>query len=165
MANPFRLAIVRHGKAQADAPTGRDEDRDLKPRGERQAKALGEDLPAYFEREPRIVASVAVRARRTAEFIAAGFDLALDHDDRLFIDSHADAVRSLITEHVERDPGEPLIVVGHNPTLSQLAGFLLRGPGGSAELKTGQAIVLDLPVDDPAGAGLASVVASLRHPD
>ena len=45
----MRLFIIRHGKAERTAPTGRDADRLLAPRGQEQARMVSEDASGIGE--------------------------------------------------------------------------------------------------------------------
>jgi phosphohistidine phosphatase SixA len=164
MTTSLHIAIVRHGKAKPDVASGVDADRDLKSRGERQAAFLATELA---ERMPgaAVFTSPAIRARRTAEPIAAALDVDLEFDDRLFTDADPGLVLELVAERVARDPSEPLVLVGHNPTLARVVGFLQRGVAGDVDLKTGMAVVLTVDRDNPAAPGAAQLVTILRAAD
>ena len=154
----MRVAIVRHGKAEPGSVSGMDFDRDLRPRGVRQAEYLRDRL---FELMPRgaVVSSRAVRARRTAEIIACGRGVEVAYDDRLLVDEPVSGVLGLIAEHGGE---EGLVLVGHNPQCERLIGVLISGPGGmlNERVRTGEAVVLDV---DPADAvGRGAIVRRLR---
>jgi len=164
MTASLRIAIVRHGKAHPDSPTGADADRDLKPRGERQADFLAQKLPELFE-EPAVVTSPALRAARTAAPIAAAFSIEPDTDTRLFVDSTVNAALELLAQRADSDPSEQLILVGHNPTLARLFGYLRAGPAAELEMKTGMAAVLELDAANPVTPGAARLIDALRLDD
>jgi len=153
-----RLVIVRHGKAQRESPSGHDTDRDLKPRGERQAQWLGETLGAETPQIGRIVASSAVRARRTAEILAGAIGLGVEYDDRLLVDRPLVALADLLEEAIEDGSwGDgALALVGHNMQLDDAIGLLTSGFGATGPgLRTGMAAIMDI---DPAG-----IVGSARN--
>lgn len=159
----MRLYLIRHGKAERSSDSGLDEDRLLAPRGHRQAVWLGETLLAVERPPVRIVASPAARAATTASLIAEALGLAVEFSDAVGLSTHASRVVELLAE---ASSGEPLALVGHNPTLSVVAETLVRGPGasGGIELRTGEAAVLDL--DEPADPlGTATLVDMLRLAD
>lgn len=142
--------IIRHGKAQERAPSGRDRDRELAERGVAQAAHLGRHLASHEHRPAAIIASPAERTRRTAELIAVELSLAVATDDRLFVDHPLDPILSLLDE-AERDP---LAIVGHNPTLSLLIGRCMGGPvAPPVQLKTGQGVLLAVDTASPIGRG------------
>ncbi len=177
----MRLYLIRHGKAERDSDTGRDEDRRLAPRGERQAVWLGETLGAGELPPVRIVASPAARAARTAVLIADVLGLEVETSDEVGLGSRASWVVGLVGLIAEAAETGSLAIVGHNPTLSIVAGTLVGGVGcvggaGQIELRTGEAAVLDLPDPadpaDPADAidpidpiGVATLVGLLRLDD
>ncbi len=154
----MRVAIVRHGKAEPGSVSGMDFDRDLRPRGVRQAEYLRDRL---FELMPRgaVVSSGALRARRTAEIIACGMEVTLD--DRLLVDEPVSGVLELIAEHGGE---EGLVLVGHNPQCTHLVSVLTGAPMGVVgRVRTGEAVVLD--VDPTAAIGRGSFVRRLRLGD
>jgi phosphohistidine phosphatase len=154
-----RLIIVRHGKAEADPPShsGRDEDRRLKKRGERQARWLAtrfaDDPPAL------ILSSGHERAVATARLIHEGTGSLLEREPRLELGSTASEALQAIAQRVPRDGA--LMLVGHNPQLSHLIGILAGGlPGSEFDLHTGEAVIMDF--DRDVGPGGAAVVERLR---
>jgi phosphohistidine phosphatase len=154
-----RIIIVRHGKAEADSPTGRDEDRRLKKRGERQARWLGNQ---FADSPPSlIVTSGHQRAIATANLIQSATDAPLLIERRLELGHSAAQALDCILDHA-RDGA--LMLVGHNPQLAQLVWVLTQGaPARTIDLRTGEAVILDV---DPAGdIGSAAVIERLRMPE
>jgi phosphohistidine phosphatase len=156
----MRLVIVRHGKAEADSPSGRDEDRPLKGRGVRQARWLGE----HFAPDPPslILSSRHERAISTASLIQEATGTTLTLEPRLELGHSPSRALDIIADHNETE--RALMVVGHNPQLAQLLWILLEGPPVQmADLRTGEAVVLDL---DPADLlGRASLLSRVRMPE
>jgi phosphohistidine phosphatase len=114
-----RLWLLRHAKASPAEAALSDFDRLLTERGERDARSLAERLARAPRVPTRIVASPAARTRRTAEIAAE----ALGHpaagvllDDGLYLGSTA-AILAAIARH---DDVDSLLIVGHNPGLSEL---------------------------------------------
>ncbi|HVZ93109.1 MAG TPA: phosphoglycerate mutase family protein [Phycisphaerales bacterium] len=164
----FVLHILRHGKAEQDSPTGRDRDRALKPRGERQALWIGEQLARSDSPPSLLVSSPYTRARQTSEHFLEGFRAAIDQwksrnppptpprlifDDRLEVGEDVSHALEVITENIRiaADSRGSLCLVGHNPQLELLIAALIRGippaPSPHPELRTGECYTLTL--DDP----------------
>lgn len=159
----MRLIIVRHGKAKRESPTGRDEDRPLRPRGERQAERLAEALRDPAHAIASIHASPALRAQQTAGIIADALGVPLHTEPRYGLDAEVGDVLDLIAHAGAHAPDTTLTLVGHNPTCAVLVAILLHGPGavGSLGHRTGEAAILDLP--DPADpVGSAALIDRLR---
>lgn len=141
----MRLFLVRHGKAERDSPTGRDEDRALKSRGEQQSQWLAAAfarLPAE-ERPSLIISSPAVRARETARIIRQTLDCECSLAPELGLGA---APEDLIAIAMRQPSSAPLMLVGHNPTLEALLSNLVPSlDDASAEMRTGEAVLLETP--------------------
>jgi phosphohistidine phosphatase len=112
------LLILRHAKSSWDDSALDDHERPLNPRGEKDAPRMARLLRAERLRPELIVSSDAVRARRTAEAIAAVTDGQLLLDPRLYQASAAEILDALPT-FVQQDVAT-VMVVGHNPGLEEL---------------------------------------------
>ncbi|HVV58177.1 MAG TPA: histidine phosphatase family protein [Gaiellaceae bacterium] len=125
----MRILLVRHCDA---APGSPDELRTLTPVGHESARALGERLAQAAP--AAVLCSPLVRARQTAEAIAAACGLAAEADDRLGPGTDAEAIRT-----VAAGKGEPVVVVGHQPDCGEIV-LAATGretafpPGGVAEV-------------------------------
>lgn len=132
------LYILRHGIA---VPHGTlnvpDDDRPLTPKGEERMKEIGRGLARLDVKPDRIITSPLPRARRTAQIVAAELGMTdhLETSTVLAADSDAQAVADWLRGRTE----QRLMIVGHNPTLSDLVSFLLLGEIGQLafELKKG----------------------------
>ena len=62
-----RLMLLRHAKTETDAPSGRDQDRRLDPRGHRDAAEIGSWLAAHPPFPDAVLVSPAIRAKQTWE--------------------------------------------------------------------------------------------------
>lgn len=150
----MRLVIVRHGKAKQDSEDGTDFARELRGRGERQAAYVGEQLRREEPAVAKIVSSRAARAWRTAQIIGERVGIAVEADDALLVDEPVGVVIERIASWASSVHGA-LVIVGHNPQLSVLAGLLGGGGVGSAVgLGTGEAAVLEINPDEPIGGML-----------
>jgi phosphohistidine phosphatase len=125
------LLLLRHLKSSWDDPTLRDHERPLAPRGIR----AGNSLQSYLRDEavaPELVlCSSATRAVQTWEAIRAG--LATEPDvivtDDLYMAS-PDDILQLLNE--VREGVEAVMVIGHNPTMEELAAGLAGDGDGDA---------------------------------
>src|SRR5690349_6313184 len=111
------LFLLRHGEATPPGNAGQtDHDRTLTPTGEAEMVRIARGLRRLDLEIEGIVSSPLPRARRTAELVAevlrppGGMEL----DDALATGHSAESVRQWL---LGRSEGR-LMVVGHNPTLS-----------------------------------------------
>jgi phosphohistidine phosphatase len=121
------LVIIRHGKAEASAPS--DFERQLTDRGHDGAARSGQWLAAQGIEPDYALVSTAARAVQTWEEVAAGagWDLTVaEYDDAMYTAS-TDAALDLI--RATDDGIHTLVVVGHNPTVAYLVQLLDDGTG------------------------------------
>jgi phosphohistidine phosphatase len=130
----MNLYLLRHGVAVEPGAPGyaRDADRPLTPKGRRKLKEIAKGLQALDICFDLILASPYVRARQTAELVAQALGLRrrLQFSDALVPGSSLKRLVELI-HHLEPVPGE-LLLVGHEPFLSDLISLLLSGQTGLA---------------------------------
>jgi phosphohistidine phosphatase len=141
------LILWRHAEARElpDDTPGAEADlaRPLTPRGERQAQRMAEWLNRFLPESTRILVSPALRARQTADALGRKYRSVASLAPGA---SHAQALSAARWP----DSREPVLLVGHQPTLGQLAAYLMAGP---------QAL------DSPAWAVRKGAVWWLRHRD
>jgi phosphohistidine phosphatase len=125
---PHRLLLIRHAKA-GEAAT--DAERPLTGRGERQARSIGSWLEDAGFVPDRALVSPARRAAQTWELAAAQLGERPDPvvEPRIY-DNTVEAVLDAVRE--TDDDVEALVVVGHNPSIGQLAYDLDDGEGSAA---------------------------------
>jgi phosphohistidine phosphatase len=126
------LVLMRHAKAEASAPT--DFERGLTDRGHGDAADAGVWLAKSDVVPDYVLVSAAARAQQTWEDVAlaAGWDLQLaEASDDLYRAGTEEALEML--REIE-DGVETLLVLGHNPTIGQLAAFLDDGSSDENEL-------------------------------
>jgi phosphohistidine phosphatase len=105
------LILVRHAKAAAGEP---DALRPLSEAGREAARLLAELLA---EQHPdAVVTSPLLRARETADAIAAAAGVSAVVDERLAPGATVEAVRDAVTGR-----GETVVAVGHQPDCSRIA--------------------------------------------
>ena len=118
------LILLRHAKAVPQASDGTDFERELTREGEHDAERIGKLLADAGAKPSRIVSSPAARAMATARRALAAFaDVSVVEDAEIF-EATPGGLLEVLARH--RDTRE-LLVVGHNPGLSELAGLLLYG--------------------------------------
>jgi phosphohistidine phosphatase len=121
---PRRLVLVRHAQA-AGAPL--DADRPLTGLGARRASAIGAWLEGIGLRPDRVLVSPARRAQQTWE--RAGDGLPPVVEPRLY-DNTVDALLAAIRD--TPDDVRDLVLVGHNPSIGEIAAVLDDGQGNPA---------------------------------
>jgi phosphohistidine phosphatase len=165
--------VLRHAKA---GPQGRDDhSRPITARGRRQAAEVGRYVarpPVTGVARPELVlASSARRALQTAELVMAelGGDVELVVEHRLYQADPDDVVD--ILRELGDDPSS-VLVVGHNPTVHELALLLLDGEdtAGNAALEQGfpTATLAVVSVDTASWSRLATgtgTLFDLHRPD
>ena len=116
-----RVTLVRHAHATWKDPQPSDFDRPLTRRGQSEAMVLGRLLARDKLAPDLVISSSAQRARQTTEILARELSLptnALRYEESLYL---AEAAQIL---EVVRSPGpmlSHLMIVGHNPCISELA--------------------------------------------
>jgi len=120
------LYLLRHGIAVDPGTPGiPDGERPLTAKGEKRMSQIARGLRVLGLKLDRIVTSPLARARSTAEIVARELDLLglLEVSNILQAGTSAATVRRWLRERSE----ERLLVVGHNPTLSDLVALLVLG--------------------------------------
>jgi phosphohistidine phosphatase len=115
------LFLIRHAKSSWDDTALPDKDRPLNDRGKRDAPKMGKRLARRDVKPDLILSSPAMRALTTAEIIAKKLDYKRKDivvNDRLYA-GEADDLLNVI--HKLGDKRERVILVGHNPELTELA--------------------------------------------
>jgi len=128
----LQLFLLRHADAgDPEAWRGDDADRPLSAKGEAQAERLGAFLAGIGFTTDAVISSPKVRARRTAEIVAAAIGATVRLDERLGRGFDASVVDAIL-----RDAGHPRrpVLAGHDPDFSELLSSLV---GTELELKKG----------------------------
>ena len=118
------LSLVRHAKSSWKDNTLGDHDRPLNKRGKRDAPRMGKRLAEASICPDLIVTSTAVRARRTAETIAAEVGYPISHilmDEGLY---HSGVSGALDLIHNLGDANNHVMLFGHNPDMTDLVNLL-----------------------------------------
>jgi len=115
------LILIRHAKSSWDDMALGDKDRPLNDRGKRDAPKVGERLAKRHARPDLILSSPATRALATAQIIAEKLDYKGSNivvNDRLYA-VEADELLDVIRQIDDR--AERVMLIGHNPELTELA--------------------------------------------
>ncbi|MEQ1662429.1 MAG: histidine phosphatase family protein [Thiobacillus sp.] len=119
------LILWRHAEAEDGTP---DFERELTARGRKQAARMADWLNPRLPPDIRILTSPALRTRQTAQALGREFDEVA----ALLPGAHADDVLAAVAWP---DAAYPVLIVGHQPTLGQLAMHLLTGLAGDLPIK------------------------------
>lgn len=114
------LILWRHAEAHVAREGQTDAERALTPKGERQAQRMAEWLNQRLAESTRVLASPALRAQQTVERLGRPYKTvtALAPDG---------TVEGLLAAVRWPESNEPMLVVGHQPTLGLVAARLLAG--------------------------------------
>jgi phosphohistidine phosphatase len=147
-----RLMLLRHAKTEQAGPGERDRDRKLTKRGRDDASAIG----AYMARHALVpdltLVSPATRAQETWTLVAAAFAKKPQAVTEARI--YNATPEKLIAVIGETDKARTLLVVGHNPSLHDLARQLIASGDAKARervndtLPTSGLVLVDLAIDD-----------------
>ena len=118
------LILLRHAKSSWANPSLDDFDRPLNKRGQENAHLIGQSLAAKGECPDIILSSPAKRARKTAHLVALELDLPKTTICLLPDIYEADSKCLLEIVWVFKDIWQSVIMVGHNPGLTDLANNL-----------------------------------------
>ena len=140
------LTIVRHAKSSWKDTRLSDRKRPLNKRGERDAPEMGRRIHEHGIRPSLIITSPAKRAWTTAKIIAQEINYPLEflqREDGLYLAS----VNAILDTIVAQDNGfNNLMIVGHNPGLTDFANFLV--PGLTNNLPTAGVVSVEIDRDD-----------------
>lgn len=120
-----RLTLLRHAKSSWSDPLSADHARGLSGRGKRDAPKMGKRMAARGSRPAVIISSSAKRARRTAKIVAEALQYpakSLQIEKALYL-ATAETILELICG--QDDNIGDLLIVGHNPGLTDLVNELL----------------------------------------
>ena len=137
-----RLILFRHAKSSWEDDVG-DVDRQLAGRGERDAPRMGKRLKARHAHPDLIVTSHAARAQRTADLVAKALGIKrkeIRTEPALYLASPDDILGVVAAQDASLSC---VLVVGHNPGLTELVNRLL--PDLALDnLPTSGAVAIDL---------------------
>ena len=152
MPGPYELYFVRHGLAEDRGDAWPDDaKRPLTDEGMSRMRKSVRGLSRLGVSVAVILTSPLVRARQTAEILAAGLDPrpSIVTVDSLKPDGAYAAVIADLDKHSRKTK---IALVGHEPMLGELAARLI-GSRHAIELKKGAVCRIDVEILPPAGPG------------
>jgi phosphohistidine phosphatase len=141
----MKLLVVRHGPAGERAEweaQGRDDRlRPLTLEGKKEVRRVARGLATVVTKIDRLATSPLVRAIQTAEVIAAEYDCDFVQVEALAPGNDPGEV----LKWLQQQRGDTIAVVGHEPDLSALVGYLLTAkPATFLTLKKSGTVLIDL---------------------
>jgi phosphohistidine phosphatase len=124
------LILWRHAEAELLREGQDDLQRSLTPKGERQAKRMAEWLNRRLPESTRVLVSPAVRTQQTAKALERRFKTVSALSPECSADDLLKAARW-------PESSEPVLIVGHQPTLGIVAARLLAGADQPWSVKKG----------------------------
>ncbi len=146
----MEIYLLRHGDAE-DSLRIPDEERSLTPTGRRKVGAVVMRARAAGAGAALILSSPLRRAVETAELSADLLEAPVEKTDALLPDAAPSEVWDEIRIH--RDRGRVLLV-GHEPLLSQVAAYLIGAPSAQVEMKKATLARVDLDQFGPEPRGV-----------
>jgi phosphohistidine phosphatase len=140
------LTLLRHAKSSWGDSALSDRERPLNERGERDAPVMGRRIVEAGIRPSMIISSPAVRAWTTARIVAQeiGYPVEfLQRENELYLASLNTLLDVVCAQDNEFNH---LMVVGHNPGLTDFANYL--SPGLTNNLPTAGVVSVSLEGDD-----------------
>jgi phosphohistidine phosphatase len=122
------LYLMRHAKSSWEEPGVSDSDRPLVPKGVKKTGLIVDFLKQRGSKIDLMISSPAVRAHETAKLVAAGlgYPVSKIRTDRKIYDGYYDRILDII--YGTSDDVNSVMILGHNPTITQLANLFLH-PG------------------------------------
>lgn len=124
------LILWRHAEAVDATDDIADHKRRLTPRGEKQARLMARWLLARLPRKRRILVSPAERTQQTAHALALPYEI----EPRIGTEA---SVKDLLGVTGWPEHGGLTLLIGHQPTLGQLAARLMTGKDADWAIKKG----------------------------
>jgi len=122
------LLLWRHAEAEDGMP---DAARQLTKRGHKQAEAVAKWLSKHLPEDARILSSPATRTRQTVDALGRHYETS----QALAVDTSPKDVLKAAGWHEGRSG--TVLIVGHQPTLGQVAATLMSGKGDYWSIKKG----------------------------
>lgn len=141
----MHVYLLRHGAAAPGTPGRTDAERPLTEPGVRDLRAACRIYAALMEPIEILVSSPLLRARQTAEILAAALPATPRRREAGELEPGADPDRALRLAQASALEGASVAFVGHEPHLGGLLGALLLGGRGSAiPLRKGMMVAVEV---------------------
>lgn len=136
----MKLHLLRHAKTNQESPTGEDFDRELLPKGVRQAKEMADYLSRLKNLE--VHCSSSMRTQQTLDWIQKKVDcIKIIYSKELYLASHIELLHYINQLNTNND----LLLIGHNNGISTFARYLTNR---SISLKTCAYACLEVNIDN-----------------
>jgi phosphohistidine phosphatase len=144
------IHLLRHAEAEDVSPTGRDADRRLTEEGKKRMRAVAKAIASLEPGYEAVLVSPLVRARQTAEPVAAACRFQRPFTETKNLAPNADPVQVL--HELARLGPESVLLVGHQPHFGRLFGLLLSGRSGfEVPMKKAALAAFEAPQDPSLG--------------
>lgn len=156
----MRLYVLRHGLAEDVGDDGTDAGRHLTELGRERVRAAANGLAALGMRPDVLLTSPVIRARETAEIIGHVLQRKPEIVQALQTGSSAHGVVRALGAY---EASARVMIVGHEPTLSELVALLLTGSarGMAVRFKQSACVTIALQsINPPRGAVLRSMLTA-----
>jgi phosphohistidine phosphatase len=161
-----RVILFRHGPAETRDPARWPDDalRPLSRKGVQQTRRAVRGLVRQVHSVSRIATSPALRARRSAEILGRALDPAVRPQLWSELDIGTTAAGILPRLRPETRPGRTVVLVGHDPTLSEFLGLALAAESVAlARLTKAGAACVEFPRAVRPGAGRLAWLLTRRQ--
>ena len=137
------ILVLRHAKSDQDAGSDTDHGRPLASRGRKAAARVGSHLASLEDPPGFVLCSSAVRAQQTLQLALdrGRWPCVVEITDALY-DTTADAVLELLGG--QDDARQSVLLVGHEPTWSELVAALT---GGRVQMPTAALARIDVEIE------------------
>jgi phosphohistidine phosphatase len=143
----MNIYFLRHASAGSHkANLAADERRPLDPDGIQQCGVIGRALAELEVTLDIVISSPLKRAQQTAELVAReiGYENRIELSDALRPEATYRAFEQLLQSYAKKDE---IMVVGHNPTLSEFLSLLISGGASHTAVELKKGAVAKVPVD------------------
>ena len=133
----MRLYILRHGEADWPNWARPDDERPLTERGKKEMRKVAKFLQELDIPLEDVLSSPLPRARQTADIVADRFKLHVREQKALADGFNVSALKELVQQY----PVDNLMIVGHDPSFTEVIGELT---GANCKLSKGGLALVDL---------------------
>jgi phosphohistidine phosphatase len=148
----MKIVLIRHARAAPRRLLQRDRTRALTADGRRRQRKAVKGLKVVLPEITQLVSSPLLRARETMDILAAEYP---DATRETLVDlAPGGALRGFMEWSRQQSPQATVAVVGHEPDIGRLAGWLLTGrQAGFIAFKKGAAALIEFDAAPRAGGG------------
>jgi len=161
----MEIYVLRHGDAEPRSDEGEDSERKLTPKGRRDVEHVMRAAYAAKSRPELVLTSPYKRALETAQIAVRELDPQppLVQTSALVPEGRLESVWKELRSH---SPVSEILLVGHEPQLSQLVAYLLAAPALRFDMKKGALarISMDRLGPQPSGELKWAIAPSLVRP-